>query len=201
MSNARILPRHAEAVARIDAFNAQDPNKIEVEGAPVAKELHYGRRMTAWLERLAPEASEALRLAARAQHIGRWASPRSDYPEGKQGYYRWRRALYAYHAETAGRILAEAGYDAETVARVGQLLRKENIKGDAEAQTLEDVACLVFLENFYADFSRKHADDKVIDILRKTWAKMSPQGHAAALELAKSLPEDRRTLIERALAA
>ncbi len=97
--------------------------------------------------------------------------------------------------------LAEAGFDAATIVRVGELLRKENIKTDPEMQALEDVACLVFLENFYTDFSRKHDDDKVIDILRKTWKKMSPAGHAAALDLAKALPEDRLTLIQRALAA
>jgi hypothetical protein len=135
--------------------------------------------MSHWLGALAPEASETLRLAVRAQHIGRWTSPRADYPTGKQGYYQWRRALAAFHAETAGGILAGAGYDSATVARVGQLLRKENLKTDTEAQLLEDAACLVFLENFFTDFSRQHDDAKVIDILRKTWAKMSARTAAA----------------------
>ncbi|HEY4134340.1 MAG TPA: DUF4202 domain-containing protein [Alphaproteobacteria bacterium] len=194
-------PLYAEAAARLDAFNADDPNRLTVDGRSVAKELHYARRMSHWLDRLAPGAAEALRLAARAQHIGRWTSPRSDFPMDKAGYHRWRRALYAYHADTAGKILAEVGYDAAMVARVGALLRKENLKGDSEMQALEDAACLVFLENFYTDFSRQHDDEKVIDILRKTWKKMSPAGHAAALDLAKALPEDRLKLIERALAA
>lgn len=196
-----IAPKIAGAFANFDAFNAADPNELTVEGQAVPKELHYARRMSAWLDRIAPGASDALKLAARAQHIGRWTSPRGDYPMDKAGYYKWRRALYAYHAETAGRLLAEAGFDAATIARVGALLRKENLKTDAEAQTLEDVACLVFLENFYTDFSRRHDDEKVVDILRKTWKKMSPAGHAAALDLAKALPEDRLKLIERALAA
>jgi hypothetical protein len=192
--------RFSRAMAGIDAFNAGDPNRMTVAGEPIAKELYYGQRMSHWLGVLAPEASEALRLAVRAQHIGRWTSPRSAYPAGKQGYFRWRRALAGFHAETAGKILSEAGYDAATVARVGQLLRKENLKRDGEAQLLEDAACLVFLENFFTDFSRQHDDDKVIDILRKTWAKMSDKGHAAAMTLAGGLPEDRRRLIERALA-
>lgn len=191
----------AAAFATLDAFNAEDPNRLTVDGQPVPKELHYARRMSAWLEAIAPGASDALKLAARAQHIGRWTSPRSDYPMDKAGYYKWRRALYVFHADTASKLLTAAGIDAATVSRVGELLRKENIKTDPEMQTLEDVACLVFLENFYTDFSRKHDDDKVIDILRKTWKKMSPAGHAAALELAKALPEDRLKLIERALAA
>lgn len=195
------MPDIAAAFAKFDAFNAGDPNKLTVDGAPVAKELHYARRMTYWLGKIAPNASDALQLAARAQHIGRWTSPRGDFPMDKAGYYKWRRALYAYHAETAGKLLAEAGFDDITVARVGELLRKEKLKVDAESQTLEDVACLVFLENFYTDFSRKHDDEKVIDILRKTWKKMSPAGHAAALDLAKALPDDRLKLIERALAA
>lgn len=195
------MPDLAAAFAKLDAFNAEDPNRLTVDGQSVPKELHYARRMTAWLEKIAPDASPALQLAARAQHIGRWTSPRSDFPMDKAGYYKWRRALYVFHADTAGRLLAEAGIEAGIIARVGELLRKENIKTDAEMQTLEDVACLVFLENFYTDFSRKHDDDKVIDILRKTWKKMSPAGHAAALDLAKTLPEDRLQLIQRALAA
>lgn len=192
--------RFSRAVAGIDAFNSRDPNRLEIAGESVAKELYYGQRMSHWLSQLAPDASEPLRLAVRAQHIGRWTSPRADFPEGKQGYYRWRRALAAFHAQTAGEIMTDAGYDASDVARVGQLLRKENLKSDDEAQLLEDAACLVFLENFFTDFSRQHDDAKVIDILRKTWAKMSPQGHAAALSLKDSLPEDRRRLIETALA-
>lgn len=195
------MPELAAAFAAFDAFNADDPNRLQVDGKSMPKELHYARRMTAWLDKIAPGASEALQLAARAQHIGRWASPRSDYPMDKRGYYQWRRALYVFHAETASKLLAEAGFEAATVTRVGELLRKENLPTDPEMQTLEDVACLVFLENFYTDFSRKHDDDKVIDILRKTWKKMSPTGHAAALDLAKALPQDRLLLIQRALAA
>jgi len=195
------MPDIAAAFAKLDAVNAGDPNCLTVDGQPVPKELHYARRMSAWLKTIAPDAGEALQLAARAQHIGRWSSPRSDYPMDKAGYYKWRRALYVFHAETASRLLTQGGINAGIIARVSELLRKENLKTDPEMQTLEDVACLVFLENFYTDFSRKHDDDKVIDILRKTWKKMSPAGHAAALDLAKALPEDRLKLIERALAA
>lgn len=198
---AQASERFSRAIAGIDAFNADDPNQLTVAGQAIAKELYYGQRMSHWLEVLAPEASEALRLAVRAQHIGRWTSPRSDYPMDKAGYYRWRRALAAFHAKTAGDILTAAGYDPALVARVGQLLRKENLKSDGEAQLLEDAACLVFLENFFTDFSRQHDDAKVIDILQKTWAKMSAKGHAAALGLKDSLPDDRRRLIEAALAA
>ena len=201
ITSETVMSDLAAAIAKLDAFNAEDPNRLTVDGQPVAKELHYARRMSVWLDKIAPGASDALKLAARAQHIGRWTSPRSDYPMDKAGYYKWRRALYVFHADTASKLLTEAGIEAATIARVGELLRKENIKTDAEMQTLEDVVCLVFLENFYTDFSRKHDDNKVIDILRKTWKKMSPAGHAAALDLAKALPEDRLKLIERALAA
>jgi hypothetical protein len=189
----------SRAIAAIDDFNAGDPNRLKIDGQSIAKELYYGRRMSHWLAQLAPDASEALRLAVRAQHIGRWTSPRSDYPPGTQGYYRWRRDLAAFHAQTAGDLLTAAGYDAATVGRVGQLLRKEHLKTDAEAQLLEDAACLVFLENVFTDFSRQYDDAKVVDILRKTWAKMSARGHAAALGLKDSLPADRRRLIEAAV--
>jgi len=190
--------RFAAAVAAIDAANAEDPTSETVDGKRVPKELAYARRMTAWLDRLAPDAPDALRLAVRAQHIRRWTVPRDGYPMDRQGYHRWRTALARFHAETAGALLAKAGYDAAMVERVGSLIRKERIKSDPEAQTLEDVACLVFLENYLADFAGKHDEAKVVDILRKTWRKMSPRGQEAAraLDLA---PAGRRVL-DRALA-
>ena len=155
--------------------------------------------MTGWLDRLVPEASEALRLAARAQHIERWSIPRHEYPEGKKGYLLWRTILYRYHAERAGEILSTVGYDPATIDRVGAFLQKKRLRSDAEVQTLEDAACLVFLENYFADFSKKHDEAKIVDIVRKTWAKMSANGHGAALELAGSLPDDARRLVEAAL--
>jgi hypothetical protein len=153
--------------------------------------------MSEWLERLEPNASEALRLAVRAQHIRRWTIARSDYPMDRSGYLRWRAALAKLHAETAGRILREAGYDEDTVRRVAALIRKERLKLDPEAQLLEDVACLVFLENYFADFASRHDEIQVVEILRKTWKKMSGRGHAAALAL--PLAPHARALVERAL--
>ena len=139
--------------------------------------------MTAWLERLAPDASEALRLAARGQHICRWTIPRDSYPMDRAGYLRWRNECKRMHAEKLGEILKEVGYDQATIDRVQSLVRKERLKADPETQLLEDVICLVFLENYFADFSRQHDEAKLIDIVRKTWKKMSPQGHEAALKL------------------
>lgn len=195
------MSRFDDAIAAIDAANAEDPNRETFEGRDWPKELLYGRRMSGWLDRLAPEASEALKLAARAQHIQRWHIPRKDYDDGKKGYHLWRTTLYRYHAERAGEILAKAGYDAKTVARVGTLLQKRHLRSDAEAQALEDAACLVFLENHFAEFSTRYEPDKIVDIVRKTWAKMSPNGHKAALDLANSLPADALQLVQRALAA
>jgi len=190
--------RFQQAIARFDAANGEDPNQESWLGVEHPKELLYAQRMTGWLERFAPDASEALRLAVRAQHIRRWALPRSDYPEGKEGYKRWRSTLARFHAQTAGEILAEAGYDDETIRRVQGLIRKEQLKRDPEAQCLEDVVCLVFLENYFADFAQKHDEEKIIDILQKTWKKMSPAGHAAALGLV--LPAEARALVGKALA-
>jgi len=198
IDSPRFQPRFRAALARFDAANAEDPNRESWQGVDYPKELLYSQRITGWLERFAPDASEALRLAVAAQHIRRWESPRSDYPEGKAGYKRWRSELARFHAQTAGSILAEVGYDDETIRRVQGLIRKEQLKRDAEAQCLEDVACLVFLESYFVDFSQKHDEAKVIDILQKTWKKMSPEGHAAALGLV--LPEGAQALVEKALA-
>ena len=197
VDSPRFQPRFRAALARFDAANAADPNRELWQGVEYPKELLYSQRMSGWLERFAPDASEELRLAVAAQHIRRWESPRSDYPEGKAGYKQWRSELARFHAETAGAILADVGYDDETIRRVQGLIRKEQLKRDAEAQCLEDVACLVFLESYFADFAQKHDEAKLIDILQKTWKKMSPEGHAAALGLV--LPEGASELVHKAL--
>jgi len=195
------MQRLEAAYAAFDEANSADPNRIEADGRDWPKEVLYARQMTRWLDRFAPDASEALRLAARCQHIRRWEIPRDSYPRDRVGYLKWRTELKHMHACIAGEILANVGYDEGTIARVQSLLKKERLKSDAEAQTLEDVVCLVFLENWFADFSKLHDPDKVVDIVAKTWKKMSPAGHRAALALAGALPDDARALIERALAA
>ena len=176
------------AVNKIDAANAQDPN---------SKELIYSQRMTQWLEQVEPNASEALRLAARAQHIMRWKIPRSQYPMDRAGYHRWRTHLYDFHADAAAGILRDVGYDDATIARVRSLIRKERIKSDPEMQTLEDVICLVFLENYFHEFARDHDEQQLITILQRTWKKMSPRGHELALRL--PLGDEDRRIIAKAL--
>jgi hypothetical protein len=190
--------RFAVAIARIDAANAEDPNTEEHDGKAVPKELLYAERMTHWLARLAPNASEALRLAARSQHLRRWTSPRNSYPMDRIGYLKWRTDLKSFHAAEAGRILEDVGYDPQIISKVQSLLRKEHLKDDPDAQTLEDVACLVFLESYFSDFARKHDEEKMIGIIQKTWRKMSESGHAAALTL--PLAPDDLALVQKALA-
>ncbi len=191
--------RLARALAAIDAANAEDPSTIVLDDRPVARELVYGQRMSAWLDRLAPDASEALRIAVRAQHIRRWQVPRASYPEGRTGYKRWRSDLARKHADLAAGIAVDAGYDDATGARIGDLIQKRGLRTDPETQTLEDVACLVFLEHYLGELAAKHDRAKVIDILRKTWPKMSAHGHAAALGLA--LDDAQRALVHDALAS
>ena len=186
------------ALAAIDAANGQDPGTIDSDGRAEPRELVYGRRMSAWLERLAPDAGEPLRIAVRAQHIQRWKIPRGDYPQGRAGYKRWRADLARMHAELAAGIAAAAGYDPAACSRVRDLVQKRRLRTDPDAAVLEDCACLVFLEHYFADFSPRHDRAKVIDILRKTWAKMSPRGQAAALGLPLGPAE--RALVEEALA-
>ncbi len=181
------------ALARFDALNAEDPRQDG--GQP--HELVYARRMTAWLERLAPDAAEELRLAARAQHIGRWRLPRDGFPEGRAGYKRWRSECARMHADIAAGILAEVGYGADSVQRVRDLLTKKRLAHDPDVQTLEDTACLVFLEHDFAAFAQKHERDKLVDIVRKTWGKMSASGRAAAAGLA--LPPDLAAIVAEAV--
>jgi hypothetical protein len=189
--------RFREAIARFDRANAEDPNVETADGVSHPKELLYAQRMSEALERFAPDASEVVRLAARCQHIRRWTVPRDTYPEGRDGYRRWRTDLGRFHAETAGGILREVGYDEATVGRVQALLRKERLKADPEVQLLEDVACLVFLGHYLAPFAARHKDEKVVGILQRTWRKMSARGRAAALTL--DLAPALRALIGRAV--
>ncbi len=192
------LERFNAAIARFDAANADDPTTEVFQGAVYPKELLYAQRMTAWLDNIAPDASEALRLAVRCQHIQRWTIPRHTYAMDRHGYLRWRTTLAKFHADTAAAILRDVDYDDATVQRVQALLRKERLKRDPEVQCLEDVICLVFLEHYLAAFATQHDEVKVLDILRKTWTKMSPRGHKVALTLPMS--SEARRLVEQALA-
>ena len=189
--------RLQDTLAAFDAANAEDPNQSDDQGTLRPKEWLYGRRMSETLAAFRPEATEALQLAARCQHIRRWEIPRSDYPLGRTGYKKWRSQLALFHGEVAGKIMAEHGYEADTIQRIKDMLIKRHLKRDPEVQALEDVTCLVFLRFYLDDFAQKHDDEKLIDILQKTWKKMSEEGHAAALQL--PLSPEMGALVERAL--
>jgi hypothetical protein len=195
--------RFNRAIVDFDAANAQDPNRELANGLEHPKELLYAERMSAMLDRFVPAASEALRLAVRCQHIQRWKIPRSAYPKTPQGYKQWRTRLMAFHAETAGAILRECGYDDEMTGRVQALLKKKGLKINAETQILEDVIDLVFLESYLADFVASHGEydaAKWSDILRKTALKMSASGRAAALTLI-TLPAHLSPLVHTVMGA
>ncbi|HTB83868.1 MAG TPA: DUF4202 domain-containing protein [Candidatus Sulfotelmatobacter sp.] len=171
--------KFAAAMARFDAENSRDPNSED--GRP--RELLYAGRLTAWVMKLCPSAGEALRLAARCQHICRWQSPRENYPMTRAGYLKWRADLKKFHAEKSGTILREVGYDEATIARVQDLNLKKNFPADAEVRVLEDALCLVFLEFQLAALAAKSDDEKMVNALRKSWEKMTEAGRAEALKL------------------
>lgn len=184
----KLMADYKAACRAIDAANAEDPQ---------GKEGSYALRMVDWVRKLAPSASEELLLAARGQHVRRWTVPRSRYPEGRAGYLSWREGLKKLHAETVGAAMKAAGYGEASVAKVRQILLRKNAAADPEGQTLEDAACLVFLETDFPDFASKTEEGKMIDILRKTWGKMSEAGRAAALAL--PLGPREAGLVKRAL--
>lgn len=170
----------------IDAVNAEDPRKAIVDGTEHPYETVYADRMTETLQRMYPDASELLRIAARAQHIRRWQIPRDTYPRNREGYQKWRLEMRQLHADLVGGIMGHNGYSAGDIALVGTFLRKERLKRDADSQALENVVDVVFLDFYWDDFVTKFADyddDKLIDIVGKTLRKMSSHGHAAALAL------------------
>lgn len=183
------------AIRRFDEENARDPNSMTVDGEAVPYELFYARKLTEWVERLCPEASEPLLLAARCQHLCRWAIPRSSYPEGRAGYLKWRADLKEFHARKAAEILSEVGYDEGIIAKVRALNLKET--KDSEAQTLEDALCLVTLRYQLTDLMKKVEPGKMPGILLKTWKKMSPAAREEALQLPFSMEE--RALLHQVL--
>lgn len=189
--------RFDRAIAAIDGANADDPNRVVVRGVERPKELAHAELMTEWIGKLRPDAGEALLLAARAHHIRRWMTPRSDYPEGRSGYLRWRTGLHKLHADEVGRILAGEGYDEATISRVQEIVRKRDLAHDPDVQALEDALCLVFVETQFHDLAARLDDEKMVDVVRKTLAKMSDRGKAFALAI--DLPGPDRDLLERAL--
>ena len=191
--------RFQRVIRSIDQANGEDPNSEVVDGVAQPKEQLYGMRMQEWVEELDPGASEALRIAARSQHIRRWKIPRSDYPMDRKGYLRWRTTLYAFHADRAAEILRAQEYDAETIEHVRTLLQKRNLRTDTDVQTLEDAAALVFLVHHLDDFLKRDdiGEEKAIDIIRKTWKKMTKRGHEAASAL--TLSDESTALLEKAL--
>jgi len=192
--------RFNKAIALIDAANAEDPNKEMFEGKEYAKEALYAERMTAWLHKFEPNASEALQLAARAQHICRWKIPRSDYPMNRKGYNDWRTTLAKFHGDTTAAIMRQAGYDDAMCEKVKELLLKDRIKlEDPDGQRLEDVICLVFLQFYFIPFAPQYNEPKLISIVQKTWKKMSERGHKAALDLAPALPADLLAVVQKAI--
>ena len=190
-------PRFREAIELIDRANSGDPLRIVVHGEERQKELAHSELMTRWVRRLRPDARDELLIAARAHHIRRWEIPRSSYPAGRRAYLQWRTALHRFHAEATGEILAEVGYGQDFIERVGQIVRKHNLRRDAEVQTLEDALCMVFLETQLSDLRNEHGDEKVLEILVKTLKKMSDRAKELALEL--EMPADDRGLLERAV--
>jgi hypothetical protein len=189
--------RFDRAIAAIDAANADDPNRIVVRGVEGPKELAHAALMTEWITRLRPDAGEALLLAARAHHIRRWTVPRAEFPEGRSGYLRWRTGLHKVHADEVGRILRAEGYDDDAIARVQDIVRKRNLAGDPDVQALEDGLCLVFVETQFHDLASRLEQDKMVDVVRKTLAKMSDQAKSFALVI--DLPGPDRELLELAL--
>ncbi|WP_310447990.1 DUF4202 domain-containing protein [Thiobacillus sp.] len=190
--------RFNQTMALFDAANAEDPN----QDAGQPKELLYGQRMSEMIGRFAPDASEAAQLAVRAQHIRRWTVPRDSYPMDKDGYHAWRTGLYSFHANTAGELMREAGYDDAMIERVKKAVGKRGIKVNPDTQLLEDIANLVFIEHYMLAFAAskpEYDEAKWLEIIRRTWGKMSKTAQAFALSGAIKLPEPLVPLITKAI--
>jgi tRNAThr (cytosine32-N3)-methyltransferase len=177
----------------IDDAHRADPRRLGEK----PYELAYADRLVAWVRRLVPEPNAALLLAARAQHLERWALPRDGHPPGRSGYLRWRTEVHRRQGQRVRELLSQAGIEGDAAERVATLVAKAAPRGDADAQALEDAACLVFLETELVPFLHEHPREKTVDVLRKTWRKMSPAGQEAARAI--DLPADARDVVAEAL--
>ncbi|WP_026630360.1 DUF4202 domain-containing protein [Dyadobacter alkalitolerans] len=193
------MTNQEKAFALFDDYNRKAPEHLTYDGTDYPSEYFYALKLHDWVTKLDPEASESLLLASRAQHIGRWEIARSSYPEGRVGYLKWRTDLSKFHATKAAEIMESVGYEDETIQRVQQIIRKQRIKDDEEVQTIENALCLVFLQFQYDDLIAKTSEEKMVNILQKTWAKMSDQGRNVALSLQYS--DEGKRLIGLALGA
>ncbi len=196
------LQQYNSAVKLIDEANSKDPNIETSEGKDWPKELLYSQRTSDMIERYAPDADEVKKLSVRAQHIQRWESPRSDYPMNRKGYHQWRTDLYKYHADTTAALLEQAGYENEFIERVKLAVGKKSLKSNTDTQMLEDISALVFIEHYMLAFAEKHpeySEEKWLDIIRKTWRKMTEPAHQFALDGHITLPETLVPLIQKAL--
>ena len=190
--------RFQKAIEAFDRANAEDPQLVLVGQQQRPRELVFAERLSAWVSRLEPEASEALRLAARCQHLMRWRIPRGSFPAGRLGYLQWRTQLARFHADSAARLLAEAGYEQALIDAVRRINLKQNLRSSADSQTMEDALCLCFLEFEFDEFRAKHPAEKVIEVVHKTWQKMSTRAQETALGLPLSAAG--LELVTRALA-
>ncbi|MGJ8672204.1 DUF4202 domain-containing protein [Rubritalea sp.] len=186
------------AFEKFDAANSLDPRIWEADGMSYPQELFFSEQHTKWVEKLDPEASDALLLASRCQHICRWEIPRKSYTMDRTGYLTWRSDLKKFHAVKAGEILREVGYDDAVVTRVQDLNLKKNLRKDPECQTLEDALCLAFMEHQFDDLIDGTDEEKMVKIVQKTWGKMSEKGHAEALKL--PLSAQALEIVQKALA-
>ena len=197
MAPSAISDRFEKARAEIHQGHDEDPNKVTIDGKEVPYERHYAEKMESYLSRREPDASEVLRLAVCAQHFRRFEVPRSSYPMTKVGYHSWRSNLKKRQAELVGQIMDQY-YSAEDKQRCMALIEKEGLKqGEEEVQVLEDVACLVFLDDQFDEFQKKHDEAKIVNILKKTWVKMSLKGHGMALQI--PMTDECKALVGKAL--
>lgn len=192
-----------KAIALIDKANSEDPNQVTVDGESWSKELLYSHRMSDMLMRYKTDADDVMKISVRAQHIQRWKSDRKEYPMNRKGYHQWRTSLYIFHADTVGLLLEETGYDDEFIDKVKRAVAKKSIKTNEDTMLVEDIASLVFIEYYMLPFVERHPDyteEKWIDIIQKTWRKMTEQAHQFALSDSVKLPESLIPLIQKSVA-
>lgn len=189
--------QYHKAIIAIEQIHSKDITQEQHNGSLIPAEFLYGKRMLKTLELVSPESSYAMKLAVQCQHLQRWGVPRSSYTYDRRGYHEWRREVMKYQLEQTINLLSSISIDEIDIKWIAQVINAQENKADSNGLIIMDTACLVFLKWYMEPFAKKHESEKVLDILKKTFRKMSTDAQNLISKL--DLPESSLQVLNQAI--
>ena len=143
--------------------------------------------MLSILQKVQPNASLELQMAAQCQRISRWSIPRTTFSMDKKGYYQWRAAIMEHQLSVTSSVLKQAEINQQSIEIVVDTLKNKADKTNINASIIEDTACLTFIKWYLVPFAGQFDPEKAKVILQKTANKMSERGLKLIPELQLSV--------------